>query len=110
MNNMNRENLLKQITILDFVATDLHLYLNTHPNDAEALRMFNATVTQSAQARNEYEEHFGPLVGYRTPDTSKWRWSDCPWPWESDFNFKWDEKREPVMPMAPKFHHGEERL
>jgi len=88
---MDREKLLKQITILDFMAADLHLYLNTHPNDAEALEMFNDTATHGAQVRKDYEEHFGPLVSYRTPDAQGWRWSDCPWPWQKDFNFSWDE-------------------
>lgn len=88
---MNREQLLKQITVMDFMATDLHLYLNTHPEDAEALTMFNDVVAQSAQVRKEYEEHFGPLVSYRTQDAASWRWSNDPWPWQKDFNFEWDE-------------------
>ncbi|MCL2399354.1 MAG: spore coat protein CotJB [Defluviitaleaceae bacterium] len=92
---MDREAMLKQITIMDFMATDLHLYLNTHPDDAEALKMFNNVVSQSAQVRNEYEEHFGPLVSYRSQDPTGWRWNDCPWPWESSFNFNWDNGKEP---------------
>ena len=91
---MDREELLKQITILDFMATDLHLFLNTHPDDAEALKVFNETVAQSKQARKEYEHHFGPLTSYRSADTAGkgWRWNNCPWPWERDFNFKWEEQ------------------
>ena len=96
-----RDDLLKKLTVMDFVATDLHLYLNTHPNDSQALKMFNDCVSKSAEVRKEYENHFGPLVGFRTQDSASWRWSDCPWPWEADFNFKWDEKT---------VHHGEERL
>lgn len=29
----NRNELLKQLTALDFMAVDLQLYLDTHPND-----------------------------------------------------------------------------
>ena len=86
---MDREALLKQITIMDFMATDLHLYLNTHPNDGEALRMHNDVVNKGRQARKEYEEHFGPLTSFRSTDTAGWRWLDKPWPWEREFNFKW---------------------
>ena len=88
---MDREKLLKQITIMDFMATDLHLYLNTHPNDTEAMEMYNNVVAHSAQLRKEYEEYIGPLVSYRSPDTPGRRWSDNPWPWQKDFNFSWDE-------------------
>jgi len=88
---MDREKLLKQITITDFMATDLHLYLNTHPNDTEAMEMYNNVVAHSAQVRKEYEEHFGPLVSYRSPDVPGRKWSDLPWPWQKDFNFNWDE-------------------
>ena len=91
---MDREAMLKQITIMDFMTTDLHLYLNTHPDDTEALRMYNDVANQSAQMRNEYEEHFGPLVSFRSQDPTGWRWSDSPWPWESSFNFNWDNGEE----------------
>ena len=93
---MDRQNILKQITIMDFMATDLHLYLNTHPNDTEAMEMYNDTVAKAAQTRKEYEERFGPLVAFRSPDTAKRRWNDCPWPWQADFNFNWDEASEPA--------------
>ena len=110
--NKTNKDLLKQLTVLDFMATDLHLYLNTHPEDALALKMFNDVTTKSAQVRKEYENHFGPLVSYRSSDIkdgqtpAKWRWEDCPWPWERDFNFKLDDK----WGHAPAVHHGEEHL
>jgi len=88
---MDREKLLKQITMMDFMATDLHLYLNTHPEDSDALKMFNNMVALSTQARKEYDEHFGPLVSFRSPDSTEWRWNANPWPWEEKFNFSWDE-------------------
>lgn len=92
-NKMDREKLLKKITIMDFMATDLQLYLNTHPTEAEALKMYNDVVAKSRLVKDEYERHFGPLVSYRSEDNSgTWRWSENPWPWESDFNFKWEEK------------------
>lgn len=101
MDKMQREHLLKKITVMDFMATDLHLYLNTHPQDKEAIKMYNDVVRQSAQAKKEYESVVGPLVGFRSEEqTESWRWEDCPWPWETDFNFKWD---------TAAVHHREER-
>lgn len=85
-----RESLLKQITITDFIAADLQLYLNTHPNDTEALRMFDEVVVRGARIREEYENMIGPLMPCNNGNES-WRWSGCPWPWESESNFSWDE-------------------
>lgn len=107
---MDREQLLKKLTVMDFMATDLHLYLNTHPEDAEALKMFNEVVNQSTTVRKDYEKTFGPLTSFRSEDVDEngtspqWRWINNPWPWEKDFNFNWDEK------PGPKVHCGEEQL
>lgn len=129
MDKMHKEKLLKQITVMDFMATDLHLYLNTHPTDTEALCMFNDVAARSAEARQEYEKLFGPLTGFRTQDiagngpSAGWRWNHCPWPWEASANFSWDEKMEPAPPMpaapvpapphaftTPASYHGKECL
>jgi len=82
-----RDALLKQITILDFMALDLHLYLNTHPTDTEALDMYNDCIHSSNIARKRYETNFGPLVAFRSEGQENWKWNECPWPWQKSFNF-----------------------
>ncbi|MDR1665091.1 MAG: spore coat protein CotJB [Clostridiales bacterium] len=84
---MEKEALLKQMTILDFMSVDLHLYLNTHPDDAEALKMYNDVIESAAAARSRYEEKCGPMTSFRRPGGYKWTWEDCPWPWQEEFNF-----------------------
>ena len=37
----NRMELLKQIIATEFMKQDLHLFLNTHPMDKEALAKYN---------------------------------------------------------------------
>ena len=96
---LNRHELLKQITMLDFMALDLHLYLNTHPTDSEALEMYNDCVSGSQAAKEKYEAAFGPLTGFRSEgqqcDSAKsWAWIDCPWPWQADFNFSLENEQE----------------
>ena len=86
-NKTDRKALLEQITALDFMATDLHLYLNTHPDDAQALEMQNQMVSKCSALRAQYEEHHGPLTGFRSGDATAWRWIEEPWPWQRDFNF-----------------------
>ena len=88
---LDRETLLKQITITDFMAVDLQLFLNTHPQDAEALQMYNDTVARSMEMRDQYEAMYGPLVSFRSPGTPDWGWKDSPWPWQEKFNFDFAE-------------------
>jgi len=95
---MDRERLLKQITILDFMATDLQMYLNTHPQDEEAIKMYNDTVTQSALMCAEYEECYGPMVGCRSKaPKNTWEWQDSPWPWQPEFNFRLTRQEERLL-------------
>ena len=57
---MDRENLLKRLTMLDFMAVDMQLFLDTHPDDTNAIAKYN------------------------------FQWVDNPWPWENKFNFSLD--------------------
>ena len=53
---MDRNALLKQLSALDFYAVDLHLFLDPHPNDREALAKFNEVVSEADVLRKEYEK------------------------------------------------------
>lgn len=97
---MDREALLRHLTILDFMALDLHLYLNTHPEDSEALEMYNDCVTRSAQVRQQFEENFGPLTAFRSVAQEDWPWNNCPWPWQESFNFSFAGEQSNTEPMV----------
>ena len=85
---VSKKELLRQITILDFVATDLGLFLDTHPKDAEAICKYNETVQAAEACRKEYNEHYGPLTGWRCKNPSScWEWDKNPWPWQVHYNF-----------------------
>ena len=88
---MERDKLLKQLTVLDFMSLDLHLFLNTHPCDAEALKMYNEVAASAEKARCKYEEKYGPLMSYRSKGTDGWGWERCPWPWQESFNYQREE-------------------
>jgi spore coat protein JB len=85
---MNRDELLRQLTALDFVAVDLNLYLDTHPYDAQAINTLNQVVTSANQLRSEYERLYGPLYSFRSTSSCPWQWYVDPWPWEACFNFE----------------------
>lgn len=85
---MSRDELLRELTALDFVALDLALFLDTHPDDRQALDQYNQTIMQAYPLRQEYESTYGPLYSYRSASGYPWQWSKEPWPWQNDFNFE----------------------
>ena len=88
---MTREQLLQKITALDFYIIDIHLYLNTHPDDNEALMLYNECVTQVKQLREEYSNSYGMLLANNSTSKQPWQWIDNPWPWQKAFNFELKE-------------------
>ena len=83
---MNRDDMLRELMALDFVAVDLQLFLNTHPDDEEALEKYNQTVIEANRLRSEYEKNYGPLTSFRSVSDFPWQWEDDPWPWMLSFN------------------------
>ena len=55
---MNQEELLKSLMELDFIAVDLGLFLNTHPDDSDAIAAYNQVITAADTVRMKYEETF----------------------------------------------------
>ncbi len=85
---MDNETLLLKLTELDFMAVDLGLYLNTHPDNAEAIAEYNKIVKAADSVRAKYEKAVGPMCSFRSINRceDKWQWDDCPWPWSREFN------------------------
>jgi len=86
MNN-ERDELLNQLTALDFMAVDLHLFLNTHPNNEEVICKYNEIIKLADTVRCKYEKLYGPLCSFRSLSKSDFTWIDNPWPWQSEFNY-----------------------
>lgn len=68
-----------------FAQWDLRLYLDTHPDDREALAAFYALC-------GEYPTDIccgmrgGTDAGSREKMCDRWHWIDGPWPWEYEAN------------------------
>ena len=77
-----RNKMLRQLSSVEFVAHELHVYLDTHPNDTSAASAVNKYDEQAASLRREFERKFGPLtVG---DDGNRWAWIADPWPWNNE--------------------------
>lgn len=85
---MTEKEILKNLTVLDFMAVDLQLYLDTHPDDNEALEKYNSIIKEADMLRSQYEKNYGPLFSFRSYNHgNKFKWINNPWPWEKDANF-----------------------
>ena len=60
---------------------DLVLFLDTHPENQDALRYYQAVRDMRNQAIAAYESQFGPLR-YADVTSSSWDWVTEKWPWE----------------------------
>ncbi|MEW5762192.1 MAG: spore coat protein CotJB [Bacillota bacterium] len=81
-----RVRLLRAIQELEFAAVEWNLFLDTHPDNREALEAYNATVARLNELKREYEAAYGPLVHFGlSPSAYPWRWTDGPWPWEIEY-------------------------
>lgn len=80
--NMNKKQLRKFIDETGFAMYDTVLFLDTHPDDAQALSYYHETKMLYEKAVSEYTKNFGPLRITDVNSDNYWTWSKGPWPWE----------------------------
>ena len=76
-----REAAMRKLQSAKFVLLDLHLYLDTHPEDLEMLAAYKKAAAKYELALDEYTEQFGGVQWLRTPGVE---WLKNPWPWDSE--------------------------
>lgn len=79
---LTREELLLKISEIQFVAIELNLYINTHPDDEAALQDYLAYAKQLEALTEVYEERYGPLYNFGHSVTETGSWPLSQWPWE----------------------------
>ena len=78
-----------ELQTLSFMSQELALYLDTHPEDKEALALYQKYQAVLHKGMMEYNEssplsHLCPTIGDR------YKWLADPWPWEYAANKKED--------------------
>lgn len=77
-----REMLMRKMSAAQFAAWELHIYLDTHPDDCSALESYNKYKQRYATLAAEYESKYGPITAGQNSG-SAWCWTNDPWPWEN---------------------------
>lgn len=78
--NISRDDLMRAIMEADFVATDLKLYLDTHPDDERALELYREAVRQYKACKATFEDAFYPLNATAAGRNGEWDWLDGTFP------------------------------
>ena len=83
MASMTRAEQVRKIQELCFACVDMNLYLDTHPNDRNAVKLYQDYLRNAKQIMNKYESMYGPLTLYSSDiKQTNWEWIRAPWPWE----------------------------
>jgi spore coat protein JB len=74
---------MEELQAVDFVLVELTLYLDTHPQDQNAIHQFNQYAQQRKKIKKAIESKYGPLQQYgNSYSGTPWNWSSGPWPWQ----------------------------
>ena len=77
-----------ELQVLAFAIQELALYLDTHPDDQEALELYRAYQKMYHKGEMEYTEMCRPLTHNMPTDAKKYTWLNDPWPWEYSGNME----------------------
>ena len=73
---------LCEISMVDFLLTDMKLYLDTHPSDKNALDYYHYYAKILKELQQSYAENFGPLFSEQSGCNKVWEWGMEPNAWE----------------------------
>ncbi len=71
-----------ELQVMAFALQELALYLDTHPEDTEALELYRAYQHMLHKAKMEYSETCTPLTHGMPVNDKTYTWLNDPWPWE----------------------------
>ena len=78
--NVSCQDLMRAIMEADFMATDLKLYLDIHPDDERALELYRDAVRQYKACKATFEDTFYPITATSAGRNGTWDWLDGNFP------------------------------
>lgn len=77
------QDFMYQLQIIDFALVELTLYLDTHPDDLDAIKQYNTMSKQSQALKKKYEENVGALSSFgMSYSRHPFDYAITDWPWE----------------------------
>ena len=84
--NSEREKLLNMFSAAQFAVWETHIFLDTHPNNVEAMKKLKEFKEKAKNLRMQYEEKFGSITADDLYGNYRTQWLNDPWPWEKEAN------------------------
>ncbi len=78
-----RDALLRYIQVCDFAINDAALFLDTHPDDRDALEFYKKHTEMRKKAGAEFAAKYGALSHMEHAHGANWGWGGGPWPWQT---------------------------
>ena len=79
----NKQQLMYNIDKLSFAADDVKLFLDTHPDNTDALDYYEKIKIMRNKAVEEYTNMYGPISAYQVNvSNNSWVRNQGPWPWQ----------------------------
>jgi len=77
-----REQALLEVQMYGFVAHEINLYLDTHPNNKRMIELYQKYAKKTKEAKEAFENQYGPLTVLNSSNKIPFEWVQGPWPWE----------------------------
>ena len=77
---ISAQQLMRKVCEAMFFMTELNLYLDTHPDDTKALRMFNEASENAKVCFELFQNRYYPLVSASADCDNDWEWLVGTWP------------------------------
>ncbi|MGN0328926.1 MAG: spore coat protein CotJB [Lachnospira sp.] len=78
----DRKALMMNIYELGFVLVETGLYLDTHPDDVQAIEYYMDIKEQYRKYIEKYSDYYGPIDKLHMSGDNYWMWVATPMPWE----------------------------
>lgn len=75
-----------ELQALHFAVNELALYLDTHPEDEEALQLYRQYQKMLHNGSMEFSRDHTPMNHSTPVEHKRYTWMDEPWPWEISAN------------------------
>jgi len=78
--------LFDEIAQLSFALDEIRLFLDTHPDNRDALELYGKYGAKRRESVEKYTKAFGPIDAYNVNTENGWSWIDEPMPWRMEGN------------------------
>lgn len=82
----DRAKALLRVQTTGFAIDEAALFLDTHPQDKQALDFYHKTIEEYNRAVENYVSNFGPINVNQVRSHDTWSWTRGCMPWEAECN------------------------